>query len=167
MGMARDAHKERDIMHWEFNSLFCPKNILLKYDLIIKLWFQNTTIFRNYEFLNSLFWIGHFYRKGYFTMAHLYRWQAVGNFRTDDDSFSAYYQYFLNFSKRTPLKILWHYPYEVHTSCLHMPSNTYPIWLLRSILVFIISYFHVDISTTCVACVGVPAYLSGYIRPVS
>ena len=34
------------------------------------------------------------------------------------------------------------------------------IVLLRSILVFIILYFHMDISTTCV---GVPAYLSGYI----
>ena len=33
----------------------------------------------------------------------------------------------------------------------------------RSILVFLILYFLMDISTTCVACVGVPAYLSGYI----
>ena len=33
----------------------------------------------------------------------------------------------------------------------------------RSVLVFIILSFHTDIYTTCVACIGVPAYLSGYI----
>ena len=40
--------------------------------------------------------------KGYFP-AHLSRWQDLGNFRTYDDSSSAYYQYIINFSNKTPL----------------------------------------------------------------
>ena len=43
-------------------------------------------------------------------------------------------------------------------------SNKYVLLLLlRSVLVFIILSFHMDVYTTCVACIGVPAYLSGYI----